>query len=133
MPLMRDPHFKPVFHKKLRGLAIQMVSQIVSQGDEAPRPIRVIVTFQALASMSETHIEVLPAALQCLERLRERIEIAASVKFDRIGPNIEEYEGVPTFLSMTGDSIGPHDGEARDTSIAQNIASQGMPQRQEVD
>ena len=99
--LTRDPDVRPAFHNELRGLDIRMVSN----GGVAPRQIRVVVTFHALAAISQTEIEDLPTALQCFERFEARIEAGASAKFGRIGPEIGEYEGVPTFLLMTGDPL----------------------------
>jgi hypothetical protein len=101
MLLTGDPDTRPAFHNQLRGLDFRMVSN----GDAAPRQIRIVITFQALAAISRTEVEDIPTALQCFERFQARIEAGASAKFGRIGPNVSEFEGIPTFLLMTDDPM----------------------------
>ncbi|MCP4615052.1 MAG: hypothetical protein GY844_01320 [Bradyrhizobium sp.] len=101
MPLTREFDVRPVFHRELRGLDFRMVSN----GDAAPRQIRVVITFQALAAASRTEIEDLPTALQCFARLRSKIEAGASAKFGRIGPGIDQYQGVPHLPVDDGRSV----------------------------
>jgi hypothetical protein len=101
MPWISDSENKPAFHDTLRGVSFHMVSK----NGEAPQHIRVVVTYEALAAVSGSEITDLPAALECFEKLRERLEAAANTKLNRIRADIEAFEGIPTFLLMTGEPI----------------------------
>ena len=104
MSLIADSGFKPIYDDRLRGMSFQMVSNDAA----APRPVRVIVTVQALADLLRAKVDEPSTAAEAFEHLRAAIEAAATVKFDRIGPAIQPYQGMPTFLLMTGDPIqGP--------------------------
>ncbi|MEW6394995.1 MAG: hypothetical protein AB1582_10640 [Pseudomonadota bacterium] len=96
-----DPNFEPTFHPRLRGIAFRMMSK----EDQAHCKVRVIVTLHALAEMDRTSVDNETTALECFKRFRGRIEAAASIKFGLLGPRVEEFEGLPTFLLMTGDKI----------------------------
>ena len=99
MPLIGDPEFKPLFDSKLRGVAFQM------KANDSLRNVRVVVTYHALSDINEAEIMNFPVALECLKSFRDRIEAAASMKFDRIGLGVSEWEGFPTVLLMTGDPL----------------------------
>ena len=101
MPLVSDPESKPFLHGGLRAVGFGMIAH----GGESLQRVRVIVTFEALAEVSNVNINRFLAALECFRSFRNRLEAAASVKFDRIGPSVEEYEGLPTVLLMTGDPM----------------------------
>jgi len=101
MSLTADSGVKPVYDDRLRGMSFRMVSN----GAAAPQPVRVVVTVQALADLVHANVDDCSAATEAFDHLRAATEAAATVKFDRIGPAIQPYEGVPTFLLMTGDPI----------------------------
>ena len=101
MPLVGDPESKQFLHGGLRAVCFGMIAH----GGESLQRVRVIVTFEALAEVSHVNIIRFPAALEGFRSFRGRIEAAASVKFDRIGPKVEEYEGLPTVLLMTSDPM----------------------------
>lgn len=101
MPLVGHPDVEPVFHRSLRGIAFVMLSNEMS----AAQQVRVVVTLQALAQFCIHPVDDPPISLQCFDRFRKRIEDAASAKFERIDSQIQEYEGIPTFMLMTGDPI----------------------------
>lgn len=101
MSLIADSACKPIYHDRLRGMSFQMVSN----GGTAAQPVRVVVTVHALADLAHAKVDDSSTAAKAFENLRAAIEAAASVKFDRIGPTIQPYEGMPTFLLMTGDPI----------------------------
>jgi hypothetical protein len=101
MPLIADAGSKPVYDDRLRGMSFQMVS---NNGADLQQ-VRVVVTVQALADLAHADVDDSSTAADAFEHLRAAIESAASVKFDRIGPRIEPYQGMPTFLLMTGDPI----------------------------
>jgi len=101
MSLVGDPKSQPFLHGRLRGVGFGMVTN----GGGAPERVRVVVTFEALAEAGHVEIIRFPDALACFDLLRGRVEAAASTKFDRIGPAVQPFEGVPTILVMTGDAI----------------------------
>ena len=101
MSLVGDAGFQPFLHKRLRGIGFAMNAN----GGGPPQRVRVVVTFEALAEASHVNIIRFPTALACFDTLRSRVEAAASTKFDRIGPGLQEFEGIPTVLLMTGDPI----------------------------
>ena len=102
MPLVGDPVSQPFLHVGLHGVGFGMIAH----GGESLKRVRIVVTFQALAEIGHTdEIIGFPVALACFDGFRNRIEVAASQKFDRIGPALQEFEGVPTVLLMTGDPI----------------------------
>lgn len=101
MSLVGDAGFQPFLHKGLRGVGFAMNAN----GGGPLQRVRVVVTFEALAEASHVDIIRFPTALACFHTLRSRVEAAASTKFDRIGRGLQEFEGVPTVLLMTGDPI----------------------------
>jgi hypothetical protein len=101
MPLVGSRDSKPFFHDRLRGVGFRMHAN----GKGTIREVRVVVTYHALAEIGQAKIVHFPDALECFESLRERIEAAASEKFDLIDPEIQAFEGLPTVLLMTGDPI----------------------------
>jgi hypothetical protein len=101
MPLISNSDFKPIYDNRLRGISFRMASN--SGGDQ--QQVRVVVTVHALADLAHAGINDSSAAAEAFERLRKAIEAAASIKFDRIGARLQPYEGIPTFLLMTGDPI----------------------------
>ena len=101
MSLVGDRGSQPFLHTGLRGVGFVMVAN----GGGPPQRVRVVVTFEALAEAAHVKIIRFPTALACFESLRDRVEAAASRKFDRIGPALQEFEGVPTILLMTGDPV----------------------------
>lgn len=101
MSLIADPGVKPIYDDRLRGIGFQMVSN----NGVAAKPVRVVVTVHALADLIHAEVNDSSTAAEAFERRRAAIEAAATVKFDRIGPAIQPYQGMPTFLLMTGDPI----------------------------
>jgi hypothetical protein len=74
--------------------------------DASPvRPVRVFVSYEALADLDPANVRDLAAAFEHFDRFRERIEAAASDKFDRDGPDAEKYEGMPTIRLTRRDSL----------------------------
>jgi hypothetical protein len=74
--------------------------------DASPvRPVRVFVSYEALADLDPHNVRDLPAAFEHFDRFRKRIESAASDKFDRDGPDADKYEGMPTIRLTTKDSL----------------------------
>ncbi len=67
--------------------------------------IRVIVTFQALEGSIVSSVVSVTDAFRRFDAIRDRVETAASAKYDRIADSIQEYEGVKTFLIITGDPM----------------------------
>ena len=101
MSLVGGPGSQPFLHSGLRGVGFGMIAN----GGGPPERVRVVVTFEALAEAGRVDTIRFPAALACFDSMRSRVEAAASKKFDRIGPAIAGFEGVPTILLMTGDAI----------------------------
>jgi hypothetical protein len=66
-------------------------------------PIRVFVTYPALASMEPSQLRDTHAAFDIFERRRTEIEAVASRKFDNSGADEGEYQGQPILM------IGPDD------------------------
>ncbi len=102
MSLVGDSRSQPFLHRGLRGVGIGMVAN----GGGSREQVRVVVTFEALAEASRaSEITRFAVALACFDSFRPRIEAAASRKFDRIGPALQAFEGIPTILLTTGDRI----------------------------
>ncbi|SFI60854.1 DUF1488 family protein [Bradyrhizobium sp. Gha] len=101
MPLVVDGKAKAVAHGELRAIGFWMIVK-----DASPiRPVRVFVSYEALAQLDPFDIRDLASAFEHFERFRARIEAAASDKFDRAGPDAEKYEGMPTIRLTTNDPI----------------------------
>jgi len=101
MSLVGDPKSQPFLHRGLRGVGFAMVTN----GGGPREQVRVVVTFEALAEAGHVEIIRFPEALACFDTLRSRVEAAASTKFDRIGPEVQPFEGLPTILLMTGEAM----------------------------
>ncbi len=101
MSLIGDPSSRPFLHGGLRGVGFGMIAN----GGSSHESVRVVVTFEALAGAAHVEIIHFPEALACFDTLRSRVEAAASTKFDRIGPSVQPFEGVPTILVMTGEAM----------------------------
>jgi hypothetical protein len=101
MPLIVEGKSKAMVHSELRAIGFWMVVK----GAVLVRPVRVFVSYEALADLDPSTIRDLAAAFEHFERFRSRIETAASDKFDRIGPDAEKYEGMPTVRLTNNDPI----------------------------
>jgi hypothetical protein len=102
LSLVDDFDFKPTPHERLRGISFLMQA---SNRQHDRQRVRVIVTLQALASLSEAKVDDMSTALESFEMLRDKLAAAAASKYSQIGSQIQDYEGVPTFLLMTGDAV----------------------------
>lgn len=90
----------PAYHERLRGIAFWLAPL------EHATPIRVIITLQALAVLSQRRdYDDIAAAFNDFQEFQARIEVAAMTKYEKIRPRIELFEGAPTFLLMTGDHV----------------------------
>lgn len=101
MPLAADGKGKAVADSQLRAIGFWTAVD----GDVPVRPVRVFVSYEALAQLDPFDIRDLASAFEHFERFRSRIEAAASDKFDRDGPDAEKYEGMPTIRLTTNDPI----------------------------
>ncbi|WFU37566.1 DUF1488 family protein [Bradyrhizobium sp. CB82] len=101
MPLAADGKGKAVAHSELRAIGFWMTVE----GATPVIPIRVFVSYEALAQLDPFDIRDLAAAFEHFDRFRARIEAAASEKFDRSGPDGEKYEDIPTIRLTTNDPI----------------------------
>ena len=64
------------------------------------RPIRVFVTYEALAQIEPSQPRDVFAAMNIFEQNRALIEGTASEKFDRLGVGDERYDGQPILGSI---------------------------------
>jgi Protein of unknown function (DUF1488) len=101
MPLVGDGKSKGVAHSELRAIGFWMSVK----GSHPIQPVRVFVSFEALAELEPTDIRDLAAVFDHFDKFRARIESAASEKFDRDGPDAEKYEGVQTVRLTATDEI----------------------------
>jgi hypothetical protein len=101
MPLVSEGKPKPVTHSELRAIGFWMTVK----GAIPVQPVRVFVTYEALADLDPTNIRDLAAAFQHFDRFQQRIEAAASRKFDKQGTSAEKYEGMSTVRLTTDDQI----------------------------
>ena len=101
MPLVSDGRGKAVAHGELRAIGFWMTVK----GATPVKPVRVFISYEALAQLDPFDIRDLASAFEHFERFRARIEAAASDKFDRHGPDAEKYEGMPTIRLTTDDPI----------------------------
>ena len=101
MPLVSDGKGKAVAHGELRAIGFWMSVK----GTVPVRPVRVFVSYEALAQLDPFDVRDFAAAFEHFNRFRSRIEAAASDKFDRDGPDAEKYEGMPTIRLTTNDPI----------------------------
>ena len=101
MPLIANGKGKAVAHGELRAIGFWMIVK----GATPIKPVRVFVSYEALAQLDPFDIRDLASAFEHFERFRARIEAAASDKFDRHGPDADKYEGMPTIRLTTNDLI----------------------------
>ena len=101
MPLVSDGKGKAVAHSELRAIGFWITVK-----DASPvRPVRVFVSYEALADLDPHNVRDLPAAFEHFDRFRKRIESAASDKFDRDGPGAEKYARLPTIRLTSRDLL----------------------------
>jgi hypothetical protein len=98
---MADGKGKAVAHGELRAIGFWMTVK----GAIPITPVRVFVSYEALAQLDPFDIRDLASAFEHFERFRARIEAAASDKFDRHGPDADKYEGMSTIRLTTNDLI----------------------------
>jgi Protein of unknown function (DUF1488) len=101
MPLVVEGTGKAVAHCELRAIGFWMTVK----GAIPIQPVRVFVSYEALAQLDPFDIRDFAAAFEHFDQFRIRIEAAASQKFDRDGPDAEKYEGMPTVRLTTNDPI----------------------------
>jgi Protein of unknown function (DUF1488) len=99
MPLISEGRSKAIPHSELRAVGFWMTVK----GSNPVQPVRVFVSYEALADLDPSNIRDLAAAFDHFDRFSARIEAAASEKFDRLGPDAEKYEGMPTIRLTTND------------------------------
>ena len=101
MPLVSDVNSKAIAHSELKAIGFWMSVK----GATPVQPVRVFVSYEALADLDPSNIRDLTAAFEHFDAFRARIEAAASEKFDRIGFDAEKYEGMPTIRLTTSDPL----------------------------
>jgi hypothetical protein len=101
MPLVVEGVGKAVAHGDLRALGFWMTVK----GAIAVQPVRIFVSYEALAQLDPLDVPDFAAAFKHFDRFRARIEVAASEKFDREGADPEKYEGMPTVRLTSNDPI----------------------------
>jgi hypothetical protein len=101
MPLVSEANSKGVAHGELRAVGFWMTVK----GVNPVRPVRVFISYEALADLDPADNRDPAAAFDHFDRFRARIEAAASDKFDRVGSDAEKYEGMPTVRLITSDMI----------------------------
>jgi hypothetical protein len=101
MPLVGEGAGKAVAHSELRAVGFWMTVK----GAIPIQPVRVFVSYEALAQLDPFDIRDLAAAFEHFDRFRARIEAAAGDKFDRDGPDAEKYEGMLTIRLTINDPI----------------------------
>jgi Protein of unknown function (DUF1488) len=99
MPLVADGKGKAVAHCELRAIGFWMTVK----GATPVKPVRVFVSYEALADLDPFDIRDLASAFEHFERFRARIETAASDKYDRYGSDADKYEDMPTIRLTTND------------------------------
>jgi Protein of unknown function (DUF1488) len=72
-------------------------------GESPVRPVRVFVSYEALANIDPSQVRDLDGALTTFDMNRSRIDNAASSKFDAAGVEAELYEGQPVIILRTDD------------------------------
>jgi Protein of unknown function (DUF1488) len=101
MPLVSEGTIGPARHDNLRAIGFWMTVK----GSNPVQPVRVFVSYEALADLDPNNIRDLAAAFEHFDKHRRSIEIAASEKFDRMGADADKYEGMPTVRLTTNDAI----------------------------
>ena len=75
------------------------------EGSNPIQPVRVLISYEALAELDPTNVRDLAAAFEHFDKFRSRIEMAASKRFDRGGIEPEKYENMPLIRLTTDDPI----------------------------
>jgi hypothetical protein len=70
---------------------------------ESDKPIRVFVTYEALAHIDPLQINDLDAALAIFDANRTRLENLASARYDASGADEGEHEGQPILILRSND------------------------------
>jgi hypothetical protein len=73
------------------------------EGAPPVRPVRVFVTYEALANLDPSQVRDLEGALKTFDNNRPHIDRSASSKFDGGDTEEELYEGQPTLVLRTHD------------------------------
>jgi hypothetical protein len=73
------------------------------EGADPVQPVRVLITYEALAQFDPSQVRDIEAALLVFDENRPQIEAAASMKFDASGIEPETYEGQPMIKLRTDD------------------------------
>jgi Protein of unknown function (DUF1488) len=100
MPLISDGKSKPLSHSNSRSIGVWMSVE----GRSPVQPVRVLVSNEALSLFDPTNVRDLHAALEIFDRFRSQVERAASHKFDRVGFDAANYEGMPT-IRLTAEDL----------------------------
>jgi hypothetical protein len=77
------------------------------EGAQPVKPIRVFVTYEALAQIEPSQSRDRQAAVDTFNKHRARIEAAASQKFDANGVDDGEHEGQPILMVRSDDLAQP--------------------------
>jgi hypothetical protein len=88
-----------ITHSNLRAVGFWMC--VV--GTDQAQPVRVLVTYEALAQLDPSQVRDLEAAILIFDKNRSQIEAAASIKFDASEIEPETYEGQPMIKLRTDD------------------------------
>ena len=112
MPLVSETNSKGVAHGELRAVGFWMIVK----GANPIQPVRVFISYEALADLDPTDVWDLATAFDHFDRFRARIEAAASDKFDRLGSDAEKYEGMSTVRLITSDPTSDLRTEPRKTN-----------------
>jgi hypothetical protein len=76
------------------------------EGTRPARPVRVFVTYEALAQLSPLPALELPGALEAFKNERPTIEVVSSRKFDAEGVGKGDYGGCPILTINSQDLAG---------------------------
>lgn len=71
--------------------------------NENGSPVRVFVTYEALAQIDPSQIHDLDAALAIFDANRARLENLASIRYDACGADDGEHEGQPILILRTNE------------------------------
>jgi hypothetical protein len=88
-----------ITHSGLKAVGFWMCVE----GADPVQPVRVLVTYEALAQLDPSQVRDLEAALLVFDENRPQIEAAASMKFDASEIDPETYEGQPMIKLRTDD------------------------------
>jgi hypothetical protein len=90
-----------ITHSSLKAVGFWMY---VEGTDDPARPVRVRVTYEALAQLDPSQVRDLEVALLVFDENRPQIEAAASMKFDASQIDPETYEGQP-MIKLRADDL----------------------------